>query len=94
VVLGQHRGCVSSCNFSKDGERADCLAHKRIVQIADHACYLMNAPDSLIVSAGYDSNVNVWCNHTHQLRNTYKVSFIPVSSFAQLRYQLIPAGSH
>ena len=77
MVLGQHRGCVSSCNFSKDGERADCLAHKRIVQIAHHACYHTNAPDSLIVSAGYDSNVNVWCNHTHQLRNTYKVSFMP-----------------
>ena len=30
--------------------------------------------DSLFVSAGYDANVNVWCNHTHQLRNTYKVS--------------------
>ena len=37
-----------------------------------HALFVF--PDSMFVSAGYDCDVNVWCNNTHQLKNTYKVS--------------------
>ena len=30
--------------------------------------------DTLLVSVGYDLDVNIWCMNSHQLKNTYKVN--------------------
>ena len=65
MVLAQHHGSVNSCSFSKDGRKRHITYSKIFV--------LFGKTDLLLVSVGYDSNVNVWNNNTHQLQNTYKV---------------------
>ena len=64
MVLSGHCGCVSSCSFTEDGEQIT-------IGFGDAESFFVL--DSLFVSVGYDCNVNVWCNLSHRLRNTYKV---------------------
>ena len=59
-MLSQHYGCISSCDFAKDGE----LLGDHSLRIQPHLHSTTSGPDSIFVSAGYDTNVNIWCSDT------------------------------
>ena len=72
MALLHHDGCVSACDFSRDSE---CLLCDPIYIIEAILFWFAAITDtgSLLVSCGFDMQVNVWDMNNYQLINCYKV---------------------
>ena len=65
-MFKNHEGCISSCSFSKDG--------KNIVLLHIIAAWLALL-GSLLVSGGYDLNVNIYNTANNKLKLGLKVCY-------------------